>query len=482
MKKTSMLSAAIIFASLAAFAGAPKYVFLFIGDGMSTPQRMVAEEFSIKTGGGQLVMNHFPNHATTRTRSASSLVTDSAAAATAIACGVKTYNGAIGVDERGNRVESVAELAKKCGRKVGIATSVTINHATPAGFYAHRKNRGLAYQIGLDLVNSGFDYFAGGGVSKHNDKKDPNYKGDIYDLAAEAGYKVIRDNKADFLALKNDGKKVFYAADSDDALPFDIDVASTKKDFPSLAEITAKGIELLDNPKGFFFMIEGGRIDWAGHGNDAASNLRDVIAMDKAVRVALDFLKKHEDDTLIIVTGDHETGGLTMGFAGTGYSLYTENLAHQKASAGALGSKINEAKKVAAKAKKEFTFEDVKPVLTDFYGFDFTAKDVKKNPMAVTDDELKRLEDAFEVEKLISSVKYGSDEYKELKKTHDKARLRTIARVIFNNKAGVGWTSGAHTALPVLTTAIGDEADEFEGFMENTDISKTLKKMYLDND
>ncbi len=481
MKNKTCLTAAVIFASLAAFAS-PKYVFLFIGDGMSTPQRMVAEEFSIKAGHGPLEMNHFPHHATTRTRSANSLVTDSAAAATAIACGVKTYNGAIGVDENGKRVESVAEVAKKTGRKVGIATSVTINHATPAGFYAHRKNRGLAYQIGLDLVASGFDYFAGGGVSKHNDKKDPDYNGDIYDLAAQAGYKVVRDDKAAFLALRNDGRKVFYAADSDDALPYDIDVASSKKDMPSLAEITAKGIELLDNPKGFFFMIEGGRIDWAGHGNDAATNLRDVIAMNKAVRVALDFMKKHKDDTLIVVTGDHETGGLTMGFAGTGYALYTENLVHQKASAGALGGKLSESKHAAEKAKREWTFEDVKPVLTDFYGFDFSTKNLKQSPMAVTDAELKKLEDAFAVEKLIYSAKHGTEEYNKLKKTHDKARLRNIARIVFNNKAGLGWTSGAHTALPVLTTAIGDEADEFEGFIENTDIAKELKKILVDRD
>ena len=141
MKKTMLLFLA--FASSLLFADAPKYVFVFIGDGMSVPQRMVAEEYSQKLGKGKLILNHLSTHATTRTCSATSLVTDSAASGTAIACGVKTYNGAIGVDADKNKVESMAEAAKKAGRKVGIVTTVTLSHATPSAFYAHRQSRGL---------------------------------------------------------------------------------------------------------------------------------------------------------------------------------------------------------------------------------------------------------------------------------------------------------------------------------------------------
>ena len=185
--KISALSLTVLF-SAAAFAGGPKYVFMFIGDGFSVPQRMVAEEFSREIGRGELTCNHLPYHATTRTSSATSLVTDSAAAGTAIACGAKTYNSAVGVDKDGNSVESVAEVAHRLGRKVGIVSDCYITHATPAVFYAHNKNRGRSYQIGLDLVNSGFEYFAGGGFSgKENDVRDEKYKGNIYDLAAKAG-------------------------------------------------------------------------------------------------------------------------------------------------------------------------------------------------------------------------------------------------------------------------------------------------------
>ena len=121
----------------------PKYVFLFIGDGMSVPQRTLAEEYANKVRGTEICFNHFPSQALTKTYSANSYVTDSAAAATAMACGVKTNNGRIGIDAQGNKLESVAYVAKKAGRKVGIVTSIFINHATPAGFYGKRLNRNM---------------------------------------------------------------------------------------------------------------------------------------------------------------------------------------------------------------------------------------------------------------------------------------------------------------------------------------------------
>ena len=191
MKKLFLFFVLVCAVVLSAGEKLPKYIILFIGDGMSTPQRMMAEEFSRKTGKGELVINHFPFHASTRTVSTSSLVTDSAAAGTAIACGTKTANGRIGVAPDGRtRFESVAELAKKKNYKVGIVTTVTINHATPASFYGHRISRSQYYELGLDLVNSNFDYFAGGGVAFPTGR--PAKKGaslpnlpNIYDLAAK---------------------------------------------------------------------------------------------------------------------------------------------------------------------------------------------------------------------------------------------------------------------------------------------------------
>ena len=448
MKSKFLLTAFAASAALAVSAAAPKYVFLFIGDGMSTPQRMTADEFARASGHGHLVMNTFPHQATTRTCSASSLVTDSAAAATAIACGTKTYNGAIGVDTNKQPLVSSAYVAHAAGKKVGIVTTVTICHATPAGFYAHRPQRSMSYEIGVDLLNSGFEYFAGGGLDGQNNKTNSaDYCGDLYKIAPEKGYRLV-ENKADFLALKPGCGKVWFKA-CPGYMQFSLDADGSE---PTLAEMTAKGAELLDNPNGFFMMVEGGKIDGAGHGNDAAPNMRDVLALDEAVKVALKWMEQHPE-TLVIVTGDHETGGMTMGFAGTGYQFFMDRLARQKCSTGAFDGKLKQAAKAAEKGGGEFTFADATALLSAWYGFIFDES--SKDPMAVTKAERAELEKAFKAKKLSDA-----------------------ARRLMSAKAGVGWTSGSHTSLPVLTTAKGLNAEVFSGFMENTDISLRLKAMY----
>ena len=441
----------------------PKNVILFIGDGMSTPQRMTADEFARKSGHPELVMNRLPFQATTRTCSATSLVTDSAAAATAIACGTKTYNGAVGVDAQTNRVESSAAVAKAAGKKVGIVTTVTINHATPAGFYGHRKHRGEGYGLGLDLLASGFDYFAGGGLDGHDDAKAPGYRGDVYELAKEAGYAVIRCDRAAFDALGPDAGKVWYVAGKS-SMPFAID-ADEWKGVPTLAELTAKGLKLLENEKGFFLMVEGGKIDWAGHANDAATNLREVLALDDAVRVALEYQKSHPD-TLVVTTGDHETGGMSMGFAGTGYAFYMDRLANQKCSSDRIVAYIRE--------HHPTSFDELKPFLAENFGFDFS-KDVSKNdPMRLTANEIHELRAAFDHDLELARKGKKDDEAYDAKKI---SHLPTAVKSIFSHKCGIGWSSGAHTALPVLTTAGGPGAERFTGFLDNTDISKILKEL-----
>ena len=281
MKKKILLLACGAALAAGLHAAAPKYVFMFIGDGMGMPQRMVAEDYSRRSGRGPLAMNALPYQCLTRTASANALITDSAAAATAIACGEKSNNGALGVMPDGRRIESVAEVAKRKGMKVGIVTVVTIVHATPAAFYAHRKNRGESYRIALDLVASGFDYFAGGGVyNKYDDKKDSQYRGNVFDLAREAGYAVVRE-KGPFLALKPGAGKV-WGVFADEGLEFDIDDHAV---YPTLKEMVAKGVELLDGPQGFFMMAEGGKVDYAAHATFTASS----IAMTSLIVVAASF-------------------------------------------------------------------------------------------------------------------------------------------------------------------------------------------------
>ena len=452
-------------AAVSAFGAAPKYVFLFIGDGMSVPQRMTANEFSIKTTGHPLEMNQLPVSGLCRSCSADSLVTDSAAAATALACGVKTKNHYTGVNAAGEPVESCAEMAKRAGRKVGIMTTVTITHATPAGFYAHNRNRGDTEAIVKDLAKSGFDYFAGGGFGV--DLK----KSKAYEEVAAAGYRMV-SHRDDFRALKSGDGKV-CATFGNWSLENDIDYDESL-DQPRIRELLAKAVELLDGDAGFFIMCEGGRIDWSAHGNDSATNLRDVLALNEAVKVALEFQKRHPDDTLIIVTGDHETGGMSMGFAGTAYSLFTENLTNQTMSVGRFNA---ETKKIVLEKKLAVAFDDVKPLITRGFGLLFTG-DAKTNPMVMNKKELASLEEAFEhdVRLLKQGVKETDDYMAKLRYT-----LGNACRTVIMHKSGVDWSSGAHTALPVLVTASGAGAESFTGFYENNEIGIRLKAMYAED-
>lgn len=474
MMRIRILLASVFSAvALSVSAAAPKYVFLFIGDGMSTPQRQVTEAFAVKSGYGKLAMNALPYKAATGTKSADKVVTDSAAAATAIACGVKTKNGRLGMDAGGTNVQSVAEVAKARGMKVGILTSVTIYHATPAGFYAHRKSRGLSYEIGLDLVASGFDYFAGGGFgARARDRKSPFYRGDILDLAKQAGYTVVRDRKG-WEALVPGGKALCLFGST--GLPFTIDAdIAREKNRPALSELLAKGIELLDGPEGFFIMCEGGKIDYACHANDAATSLRDVLELDKAVKTALAFLEKRPDETLVLVTGDHETGGLSMGFAGTGGRFDVELLACQKVSVEAYSERI---KRRIRDCEGRLALKDLEDDLRKNFGFVFPGRprpDGKFSCVALTEGDVTALEKALaqDVEKVRARLEDTT--------AHNVSRRYVFAQAVknvLNAHAGVAWGTGSHTALPTLTTATGVGAEIVDGMTENADIGLRLKKL-----
>lgn len=448
--------AAAVFMAVASALAAPKYVFLFIGDGMSSPQRKVAEEFSVKSGLGRLAMNHFPKQASTVTKSSNSIVTDSAAAATAIACGVRTVNGALGVTSDGKRVKSVAEIAKERGMKVGMISTVAVIHATPAGFYAHRKSRGQHYEIALDLIASGFNHFAGAGVfGRQDDRRNPAYRGNIFELAEKAGYKVVFNRKG-WTDLRPEEKS--WSVFGEHSVGYDID---SDGKYPKLDEMLAKCIELLDNPRGFFIMCEGGMIDYAGHANDAATNVRDTLALDNAVKVAVRFLERRPEETLIIVTGDHETGGMSMGFAGTGSRFDIELLAKQKISVGAFSSIVKRMLK-----ERNVSFEDMKPLVSRYFGLE-----------TLLPQEEKILAEAFAKDLASSRAKVEDT-------THYMARRRYVfaaaVKNVLNARAGVGWSTGSHTALPTLTTAKGAGEDILEGMTENVDIGVRLKRLLSD--
>jgi len=437
-----------------------KYVFLMIGDGMALPQRNAAEIFlaasqgkDLKPGIVKLNMSKMPAQGMCTTYSSNSLITDSAAAGTALASGSKTKSGVVGMDAKGEKAfPTIAEMAKAAGMKVGIISTVDIDHATPACFYAHQPTRSNYYEIALELANSGFDYFAGGDVKKPtgNKKDQPS----AIDAIEKAGYKRVTDRET-FLSLKQGAGKVMAVnpvLDGSKAMPYYMD--RTEKEI-TIAEFTEKGIELLDNPRGFFMMVEGGKIDWACHANDAVASIHNTIAFDEAVGVAMNFYNEHPGETLVVVTGDHETGGLTIGFAGTQYDTFFDKLSGQKISYEAFDRILAEYRNsVDPKSTK---LEDLMPRIQEYFGLG-----------ELKEYEFKQLQDSFAQSMLGKQERAADDETYLLYGGYEPLTI-SITHIL-NQKAGLAWTSYAHTGVPVPVCAIGVAADTFNGYYDNTDV------------
>jgi len=293
-----------------------KYVFLFIGDGMglahiaAAEAHLAAQEGLI--GSVSLSFTDFPVIGLVTTHSANSYITCSAASATAMATGVKVNNETLNIDPQGNTLRPITYDLKDAGYKIGIATTVTINHATPAAFYAVEADRRNYYHIALQIAPTGFHFFAGSGISHQTGANGDEPEENIYNQILSAGYAVIRTKEE--LAQTPMPQKILMAQDTglrQNSLTPMTD-RTGEADGWTLADFTKTGIALLDNPNGFFFMIEGGQIDWASHGNDTPMMVYEVIDLSQAVQAALEFYQNRPGETLIIVTADHETGGAAL--------------------------------------------------------------------------------------------------------------------------------------------------------------------------
>ena len=466
-----------------------KYIFLFIGDGMGIAQRNAAENYLASINGlkrpeeARLVMNTFPAQGMTTTYDLSSVIPDSSSTATAISTGFKTKSGLLAMDSEGKTpYPTIAEVAKKKDWKVGIVTTVSLDHATPAAFYAHVPHRNQMYEIGLQLAKSGFDYFGGGQLLQPLDPKD-NTKPNALDLAKKNGY-IIALGRTEFDKLKKGSNKVIAMSelvDKEKALFFSID-QHTDRGHITLAEFVAKGITLLDNPKGFFFMIEGGKIDWACHANDAATAILETLALDASVAEAVAFYRKHPKETLILVTGDHETGGLAIGYAGTRYKFSIEKLKTQKMSYLQFDKKLAAFKK--EHSPKTAKLKDVLPLIKESFGL-YVRTAEEKSPretekssasdLALTDREFKILQEALK-QSMMDVNERSRDESDYLH--YGRYEPLTIKlTTILNNKAGIGWTSYSHTGIPVQTSALGVGAELFNGYYDQTDIYRKLMKI-----
>ena len=411
----------------------PKYIFYFIGDGMG-PSHVLATELYLGELQGvigrpqKMVFTQFPESAFVTTFSASNGVTDSAASGTALSTGYKTSNGRIGTDADGNDIYSVAYNAKNAGMAVGIATTVCINHATPSAFYAHNNNRNNYNEIAQWMLKADYDFYAGGDAKCTTEQRN-----DLYGRAEEQGYTIARGYDDYKSKAKKAEKMMLYQKNVAEEVPYAID--RTKDDL-TLAQITKAGIDFLSKKskkEGFFMMVEGGKIDYASHRDDAATMIHEVLDFNAAIEEAYEFYKKHKNETLIIVTADHETGGIVLGYTGQ-YKLDLKVLKSQKVSVDNLV--------VMLESLKKTTWGKVSEMVKENIGVEPRGN-------------------------------YSNDEAVEM--THDLAnRIAYDAIYDLNHKALISWASGNHSGTFVPLFAIGEGADRFNGVIDNTDIPLTI--------
>ncbi|MEZ7276277.1 alkaline phosphatase [Pseudoalteromonas sp. 68 DY56-GL68] len=402
---------------------APKNIIYMIGDGMgpayTTAYRYFKDDPNTKVVDPTVFdtilrgMAHtYPDDHT--------YVTDSAAGATALSSGHKSYNGAIAVDTDKKPVKTMLEVAKERGMTTALVATSQINHATPASFASHNESRRNYDEIANDYIDNKIagklpvDLMLGGGT-KYYVREDRN----LVEEFKAAGYQY-----SDNFAAMNDLKQVpALGLFAEVGLPFALDENPTR-----LTQMTTKALDLLDdqNDKGFFVMIEGSQIDWCGHANDIACAMGEMDDFAKSIEQAKAYVDKNPD-TLLVITADHSTGGLTLGAHGQ-YKWETDVVKGVKATAGTITKALLES-------------EDLKSVWQKYSDIEFTEANAIK--------------------------------LSEAKKMGDKALVLAVKDII-NHASFTGWTTGGHTAIDVQVFAYGKRAEDFYGSQNNTAIANKL--------
>ena len=456
----------LLFAAISTTWAQPKYVFYFIGDGMGPNNVMAAQmylaEMEGRIGVQRLTMTTLPFTGQLSTFSTSNGITDSSAAGTCLASGRKTTNGTLGLDDKGEPVETIAELLHKKGWAVGLGTSVSIDHATPAAFYAHVRKRNMYYEIGTQLPKSEFEFFGGASFYEPTDKNNPEAK-NVYTLCEENGYTFARGYKeaqelldAKRLILIQEGEGEDITSPGWAQIPYAI---NRKGDELTLAQITETAIQFLQKRETpFFLMIEGGAIDWANHSQDGATSIREVIDFDESISLAYKFYLEHPDETLIVITADHETGGMALG--NSDYTLNLQVLQHQDCSSNMLSEMLKEKMSDGQKP----AWEEVKKLLTEHLGL-YTKVEVSK-------EEDQKLQATYK-----KMLKGKAGDIKTLYKSINRLSGKAVA--LLNQKSKLGWTSYSHTAAPVPVYAVGVGAERFTGWKDNSEIAPLIIELTI---
>ena len=463
--KRVIVSICVLLVSLSVFAGKPKYVFYFIGDGMGTNQVLMTEYYLAALKGemgiSPLCFTLFPVATVATHHSANRNVTDSAASGSALATGVKTNNGVISLDVEGNPVKTLAETARDAGKEIAVVTTSKANDATPAAFFAHQQDRNWGYEIMLDMIAHGYEFY-GGSALRHEDRdKDnqpvppirPQFEAAGYTICNLEGFRAGYKGMDKVLMIPLEGQAVTYSIDTVNDLPENRNAHLTFSDFVE----SALTFLMRDNPKkGFFMMAEAGEIDHACHSNDAATVIQEIIDFDEGVRIAYDFYLKHPKETLIIIAADHETGGLTI-------SPRTPEtfvpLRVQKHSMNRLSDML---KNRMVTEKSILSWDEIKAFLKKELGL--------WDQVQVSWDDEKMLRDIYEA----TIAKRDPGSAKDL--YADNSKIVSAAVGVLNRACRINWGSGSHTAGYVPLFAIGPGSELFTHRTDNAEIARLIRQ------
>lgn len=438
-----------------ALGQSPKYIFFFIGDGLSMNGVNGTELYNAAVAGEKvpqaLNFSSFPYRGFVTTYCSDAMVTDSAAAGTALACGQKTFTGAVGLDKDGNPVANITEKMKELGYGTCIVTSVGVNHATPASFISHRRSRNEYQDIITDLLHGGFvDFAAGGGFI------DKEHEGKYWKKQAEkAGWTVLVGEECKSGPLDAPKTLCVYSLKKNQ-IPFAVENRSDIR----LADLTRAAVANMskNHPDAFFMMIEGGRIDYGAHARDAVTMFHETNDMAKAVDVALDVYRQHPDETLILVTSDHETGGFTLG-CGDSYAIHPEYLLWQTTSK-------NEITKMLGKLRGK----GVKPEWED-------ARDILRKTLGLWDHVSVSAEAEAQFKEIFNRTIAGMDSQKDVNLYSEDEMLAGAAVDYLDKRAGTRFMYGSHSGGQVPVYAIGAGADKIARCKDNTDFYAVIYEL-----
>ena len=439
-------------------AGTPKYIFYFIGDGMGLGHVLTADTYNrtVRTDGKHLTMLQFPVTSVALSYSASSKITDSAAAGTALSTGTKTRNYMLGMNPDTVPCYSVAHELKNMGYGVAVATSVAVDDATPAAFYAHVPNRKKFYEIGLDLAKSGYDMFVGTKLRGLKDKS--GKETDLLKVIDANGYTIANGPKG-YEKAKNCKKLLLLNTDTSvEHNGYTIDSVADNLKLPFITKACIEHLSKV-SPDKFFIMVEGGNIDWAAHANDAATVVKEILNFDESIAVAYNFYLSHPDETLIIVTADHNTGGMALGVEKGPKNINLRNFDFQRISLETLQRKCNE----IMKSNQAITWDEMRSYLKDNFGlYGYIEVNAKRD---------KQLRDKF------------NKTFIDRKSTDEKTLYATFSEFVatvfdvLDHCTGIGWTSHNHTGDFTPVFAIGVGAEEFGGLNNNIDLPAKIRRL-----